>query len=243
MKKVYTLFLIVLCSSFSYAQDPELFEQEWFLHYIVIDEATINSPMPEIDIFLDFNNSNEEVDYLEVHIPYCEDGHAGVINFEEDSVFNLETFDWVLLGVCNGEEFADFAEYMMNHYTVYALNNGSGTPKNPFIYTLETDGENYTLTIENIDGDYAVYSDQKLSTHEFENNAASVYPNPVSETLHIVGNKDVIRASIYSITGQKTTILNSIVKEIDVRLLQNGLYFLELEASDGSNQVVRFVKE
>ena len=70
-----------------------------------------------------------------------------------------------------------------------------------------------------------------------------VYPNPVSETLHVVGNKDVMRASLYSITGQQVVVLNDATKEIDVRLLQSGLYFLELETSDGSNQVVRFVKE
>ena len=243
MKKIYILIVTVLCSTYSYTQDPELFEHEWYLHYLVIDETVLYSPMPKIDVILYFNDSNEDADYLEVAIPFCNDGHAGVINFDEDSVFNLETFDWALVGDCAGEEFTEFAEFMMNHYTIYALNDGSGIPKNPFTYTLETDGENYTLTIENVDGDYAVYSDQELSTHEFENNRFSIYPNPISKTLHIIGNKDVIRGNIYSITGQKTAIINSTAKEIDVSLLQNGLYFLELETSDGSNQVVRFVKE
>ena len=235
MKKIYALLLTVLCSSFSYAQDPELFEHTWYLQYGEYEEEVFY-PLAHLTGELTFDNQ-----YFEASHNYCKEGIQSLIEYNNDGqTFNLDEVYVVLIGSCYEQEDLEFLFY---HYHIYGDAYDTGTPKNPFTYTLETDGENYTLTIENVDGDYAVYGDQKLSTHEFENNKISIHPNPVSETLHIIGNKDVIRANIYSITGQQIVVLNDAAKEIDVRLLQNGLYFLELEASDGSNQVIRFVKE
>ena len=241
MKKKYTIFLIVLCSTYSYAQDPELFENTWYLQKVAIEEEEY--PIVDYTSHIATTEFFENDNYIYVYL--CDFlNFSAIYSFGSNDEFGLSQLEESPFPTeCDGsdEDLLLFRDYYFSIF--YFWDEDEIVIKNPFTYTLEADGENYTLTIENIDGDYAVYNDQKLSTHEFENNRFSFYPNPVSETLYIIGNKDVIRANIYSITGQKTAIINSTAKEIDVSLLQNGLYFLELETSDGSNQVVRFVKE
>lgn len=62
-----------------------------------------------------------------------------------------------------------------------------------------------------------------------------VYPNPVSETLHIkTFVHDLKRLALYSVKGQKVLEQNVIKNSFDVSKLPSGVYFLQIETNLGS---------
>lgn len=71
-----------------------------------------------------------------------------------------------------------------------------------------------------------------------ENSDIYIYPNPVSNNIHIdlaSSNTEIDGANIFSITGNlvKTVILeNNELNIIDISLLENGVYILELYSLD-----------
>lgn len=63
----------------------------------------------------------------------------------------------------------------------------------------------------------------------------TIYPNPVSEKLHIkTFNHDLKRLALYSVNGQKVLEQNEAQNNIDVSNLPSGVYFLQIETTQGS---------
>lgn len=242
MKKIFILLIMVMCSTHGHTQDPELFEHTWYLQKVVVEEEEY--PIVDYTFHVATTEFFESGNYVYVYLCDFLNFSAVYLFDSDDTVFDLSQIEENPFPTeCEGSN-PDLLLFRDFYFSIfYFWDEDEVLIKNPFTYTLETDGENYTLTIENVDGDYAVYGDQQLSTTEFENIDFSVYPNPVSGTLHIVNNENVIKTSIYSITGQQMAVFNDAVKEIDVRQLQNGLYFLVLEKPGGKEQAVKFVKE
>jgi hypothetical protein len=62
-----------------------------------------------------------------------------------------------------------------------------------------------------------------------------VYPNPVSETLHIkTFGQDLKRLALYSVNGQIVLAQNEVQNSVDVSNLPSGVYFLQIETAQGS---------
>jgi hypothetical protein len=62
-----------------------------------------------------------------------------------------------------------------------------------------------------------------------------VYPNPVSETLHIkTFGQDLKRLALYSVNGQKVLEQNEVQNSVDVSNLPLGVYFLQIETTQGA---------
>jgi hypothetical protein len=79
-----------------------------------------------------------------------------------------------------------------------------------------------------------------LSINEVESQNISIFPNPSSNLLQVVGLENVKNYEIYSAIGKKTAmgeISNN--KVIDIQNLSNGLYFLNL----GNERTFKFIKE
>ena len=55
----------------------------------------------------------------------------------------------------------------------------------------------------------------------------SLYPNPVSDVLNIRGNTTELAIVIYDILG-KQIMQSSIMNSLDISLLNNGIYLMEL---------------
>ena len=239
MKKIYTLLLTVLCSSFSYAQDPELFEHTWYLDKIVLENGDEHIPVPNNDvphIALMFNG--QEPYNFETIV--CND-FVAELDYDSNISFAITHSEMTLL-ICEPIENYSF-EGM--HFGFF-LTETNDHIEAPFYYEITTDeNDNKMLIITNEREDQAIYGNQQLSTTQFENIRFSVYPNPVSEILHIAHLQTVAKAIVYNINGQqiKTKNISSINKEINVSQLQNGLYFLVLEASGGKQQTIKFLKE
>src|SRR5690606_11669438 len=86
-------------------------------------------------------------------------------------------------------------------------------------------------------------NDSYLNTTDDNLSELKVYPNPVSEILYIeIGNHEIAKMSLYDITGKLLKTLDTSIQEIDVRNLNNGLYFLVLESASGETVVRKFLK-
>ena len=80
--------------------------------------------------------------------------------------------------------------------------------------------------------DAGIDSSCTASIEEENFNQISLYPNPVSQILNIEGNNSELFIVIYNILGKKI-MQSSIMNSLDISLLNNGIYIVEL--SDGKN--------
>ena len=77
------------------------------------------------------------------------------------------------------------------------------------------------------------YSLNMTSNPSLSGSNLAVYPNPVSNELHITGLNSISDISILDITGKTIFTQNSIGKTIDVSSLNEGIYFLQITNKTG----------
>lgn len=80
-------------------------------------------------------------------------------------------------------------------------------------------------------------SDVTESKHE----DLTIYPNPTSENIKILNNKSTLEYSIYDQLGVKMDYGNAL-NEIDVKMLNSGIYCLYLKSKNGINHAFKFIK-
>lgn len=86
-----------------------------------------------------------------------------------------------------------------------------------------------------------VVKEGNLSTQELSTNKFAVYPNPVAETLYIGGQGRIKHYEIHNTTGQ--LVKTGSTKEVDVKTLPQGVYFLTLVDEDNVKQTFKFIKK
>jgi hypothetical protein len=70
----------------------------------------------------------------------------------------------------------------------------------------------------------------------------TLYPNPATTTLTIVGISNITKAEIYDISGKLLLSKQLNTNQLDISTLAKGLYFIKLSTAEGS-VVRKFVKE
>lgn len=107
----------------------------------------------------------------------------------------------------------------------------------PFTGWVSTQCENGIMIIE-----------QDLSTNDFDNlnNSILVYPNPTTNFITITSKQNSVENFIYrifDITGRVITSGNSkFTEQINVDLLNNGSYLIQLETENGNKSTKKFIK-
>jgi len=97
----------------------------------------------------------------------------------------------------------------------------------------------------NIEGQYELTADcSALNVQPFENNTISVVPNPASDYLKIApaSGKSILKAEIYTISGQKVQDVTSGFDAINVASLSGGIYILKTYTNEDQNFTTKFVK-
>jgi hypothetical protein len=236
MKKLAVL-IILLMGIKGFSQDPELFDREWYLHYGILNGEFFEQPIPNFDAFIYFENI-----IFHVFHQYCDEGTQSDIIYENEiNQFTISDEFIYIIGFCTSEEYTFF---MGQHYSIYY--DAGIIAKNPFNYTIESDGDNYMLTIENGEGDIAVYGNVPLSQPEFSQLQVTLYPNPVKDVLHINSTEIISEVSVYNIQGKviKTVSeINSNTSEINLSSLQNGVYFVTILSENGDKLSKKIVKK
>lgn len=91
--------------------------------------------------------------------------------------------------------------------------------------------------------DNIVITGGNLSTKPFVQNAVSVYPNPAINniSLNIPAGKEIAKATIYNIAGQKvlSTTQN---QNIDISNLAKGAYFVKTTTTTGEQFTAKIIK-
>ncbi len=234
--KTILYILLFNISAISFAQDPILFDTDWFLMELIVDGANVNIP----------NNGeigNVPLDFMQFGLSTQP---CNLLNMEIEDLTNSEftTTSAVIYEFnCSFPETYDFEEvYFMDffHFNMMGLT---------FNYVLEI-GANDTrmLTITNTEGDIAIYGNAALS---IKNNMASrftVFPNPVKNKLILTSKNTAgnLEVNIFTIKGKLLGTENLVFENqtsIDVSNLTSGIYFLEIKDGTGKTEVKRLIKE
>ena len=241
MKKLTILFLLVFTCGLSHAQDPQLFDNQWFLMDLIVDGNVIEIPdngeIGDVELYLLVETRIDTV--------ACS-GIGAVVSDFSNTAFTVET--WTLLpGSCFLQTTIDFERnYFLDFF------HADLAPGEIFTYILES-GTNgaLVLTITNDEGNTGVFGNpEALAISEEEKTNFVLYPNPTSEYIYLQAEKGVVvnKIKMYDVQGrliwkdQKSGAnINTI--EIGTAHLNSGMYFIQLVGENGSTSVAQFVKE
>ncbi len=100
---------------------------------------------------------------------------------------------------------------------------------------------NYLTITDNLSARLVTQNIQQQVTAA--NNELVLSPNPVSNQLFIRGYENVKQLSIYTISGQEMMKLKNPGSTVSLQALQNGMYVIVLERTDGSTKKVKILKK
>jgi hypothetical protein len=246
IKLVKLFAIVVLLPSFGwycgelYAQDSELFGT-WYLTKVTVDN--IDYIPSEYGYYPDLVLTDDNGDYgISLADPDNISCQTSIENFQGNPDSFIVNQDlWVCFPEQNCSEDPLCIVIYGRHSEIYY---GITTP---FNYNIEQNSDgSFSLEIVNTEGGQAYYSSEFLSNQDFILNGFKLYPNPVKETLQIRNASiQIVYASIYDINGkllQKHT-LETNTSTIDVKALNQGLYFVVFESETGERVSRKFIKQ
>ncbi|PVW17419.1 T9SS type A sorting domain-containing protein [Marixanthomonas spongiae] len=230
------LLLIVSANLQGLAQEPLLFQTDWYLHSFTYDgveyDIPANDPFYSQQLF--FNDTNDG---------YQLSTYITIETFSASPTFEADTFTTVMptITLFGCEDYCDLEQAYL-----YDFFFREGDPYTftytTFIITDEFD-EVFELYITDQDGNLAVYRDTPLlSVPKQEELRVSIYPNPVKDQLFFKKAGNPIQSvSIVNLNGQKVLEFQNLPETIDISSLSSGVYFVEITSEDGSS-VQKFIK-
>lgn len=232
------LALILIMSSFCYSQDPELFENTWYLHHFEYNgEVYQHAPNNEVtSITLDFQEPNSFLSIV------CNLLSGYSLSWNNNSFIFTELNQ--TLGSCQNGYNANLEAL---YFQFYFMTSTGGFENQPYTYQiLNNSNDTKTLIITNILGEEAVYGDYQLSVASYEKQIVSFYPNPTKDILHIKHEtaQNQLNISILDVNGK--IVLNTSkpsLNQIDISSLEKGIYFAKIETFDGKLQVEKIIKQ
>jgi len=98
--------------------------------------------------------------------------------------------------------------------------------------------------IENPDIDEAlmVVEGQTLGTHNVNTNQFTLFPNPAKDILQIGGDKVIVKANIYDMTGRIVKSGTVSDGKLSVQQLSKGTYIIILQDESGRHHISKFIK-
>lgn len=239
MKNLYFAFLLVLTSNLGFSQDTRLFENEWHLTDLILDNTSYppipNSEVP--DISLRFYPQSPI--FLETGV--CNFGGGSIIFGSGGSdTFTFESGFAQSLMFCN---LPDNNTYESYYFYFFSKDNATHI----FSYSITVDGTVKTLIITRDDNDKAIYSSQQLSINRIiEDKKINIFPNPTTDYLNFqfkdgdLGNGAV---EVYDGIGKlclKEKFATNI-NPINVKNLTNGIYIVKIK-NDNVTYAYKFIK-
>ena len=230
MKTIINILLLFTLVSIN-AQINPILENYWKLEMLIIEgEVTLaESDYAGYYVHAHIYGNDESYNFS------FDDFHADVFFDDEDQSF---TFGWY--GFTLGGNHATFAASRFKNpflFTSEIVDNVSELSFNePFEYNFVVEEELTYLNIINNVGDFAIFSAATLHNENFDKTQFSIYPNPVSNQLHIESEQTQIeQVEIYNLNGKQVLMVNSFKNQpIDVSSLAKGLHLLKLQTEVGS---------
>ncbi len=228
MLKRGVLFLVLVLAGLSTsAQDPDprIFSEWFIIEYVEDGVAYLPPDAYTIEIF---DESTQDCPYL-FHFP-----NPFFSGFDCIESITETSFTILALGILTEGEICqdgppECETFFSMYYYFYRDAELSG---DPLSYLIE-DGQNgkRTMTVTNLSGDYAIYTNQSLSVDEFNKRKAVPYPNPVRDRLVIDTSVEINKIQVYSSQGK--LMLETTERIIDFAQLPDGLYFVKIINDQG----------
>jgi hypothetical protein len=218
----------------SIAQDPQLFEDTWYLQKLTIsgDEFLAPSIMPEIT-----EHIFDEMDSI-FSTGYC-DALICELSFDiTNDSFDILSVTELGIG-CNNQEDVTFHvlyyDYLEEHLQF-----------NPYSYEITNSNDIRYLELTNANGNKALYANQLLAAPEQTIFFVSIYPNPAKDSLTIsLKSIDNASVTVYNILGVAVldTTITSTSNTLNMETLSSGVYLISVTANDGRKQTLKLIKE
>ena len=240
MKKIIIITTLLLTAK-SFSQNSDLLRL-WYLTKVTIDDTDyIPSDYgyyPDLDI-KEINNYY----FITLADPmniFCE---TFIENFQTNpDSFTVDQNSWAFINFQTCMDNPDgpcstiYGKHSEIYYDIFL----------PFNYIINQNGDEFTLEITNSEGNHAYYSSIPLSQPEFSKSLLTLYPNPVTDILHISSTDIISKVSVYDIQGKviKTiSEINSNTSKTDLSRLQNGVYFISVVSENGEKLTKKVVKK
>ncbi|CAM3261561.1 T9SS type A sorting domain-containing protein [Aequorivita lipolytica] len=234
--KTLLYFLAFSLSALSFAQDPQLFDNTWYLQKINIDGVNYQAPQ---NSEIDFIQLNIYQDVFDTIVCLGLSGYQLTI-----SNTDINVFEFIILpdDPCVLPENNDFENLYYNGFFEWQSTNKT------FAYIIEGQGSDLSLVLTSDLGNKAFYGNQPLATPNFSASQFSVHPNPAKNRLYINTTNPTanLKIKILNIEGKLLSTQNTIFEKqvsINVSNLSNGIYFLNIEEDDGRVETKKFIKE
>ncbi len=236
--KTFITILILALSTNAFAQDPQLFENTWYLQNVIINGQDnfppSNDDVPFITITFIQNNS-----FISTYV--C-DALEGTVIYT-NSEFLVDSWS-MTLGGC----FGPFAQENTLFQGIYLDTYFVGNIDDPFSYNIIDESNSKTLVITSSSGDEAIYSNQLLSRDNFEISKFSIHPNPTTDKLYITATntRENLTLKIFNLEGKllsNQTLVVANQTSIDISNLSSGIYFLNIEDKNGNTTIKKFIKQ
>jgi hypothetical protein len=238
MKNLILIFVLIFSLKF-YAQDPQLFENTWYLHNLIINGQTLpppsNSEVPYIPLDF-FENGNDDFTTT-----VC-NSFSGTLVYGGSENFTIQDYSLTLI-FCDLEENTIYEGI----YLGFFFDPTTQDPYiEPFPYTITVNGSAKTLIIENVNGDQAIYGNEILSTIDFKSSKLAIYPNPATDLLLIESSDKMINEiKIINVKGEKILKIQNFESKnnpLNIRHLASGIYFLIAKTEKGNITFKKFIK-
>lgn len=195
----------------------------------------------EIDIMEHVNNELKV--YGTIHHDMWGHVYEGEFVYTDASIFHEYAIEWD----------TDEIRWYLDDVEFFSTNIGAGTVSreefhNPFFLLLNLAiGGNWpgspdgtTTFPATMMVDYVRVYQEWTGIDEIADFEVSVYPNPANDLITITSEYDFESYSITSLQGE--VLLEGKEAVIDIRGLNQGIYFVNLKYSDGLNKRISFVK-
>lgn len=106
-----------------------------------------------------------------------------------------------------------------------------------YTYAFTQDGAAIILTIENANGNQAIYRNTQLSVSKNKKLEVHLYPNPVNTSfqLEVTSDKEINSIRIFSVHGKEVLRFKEAQTSYDVSQLSKGVYFVQIESETGKS--------
>lgn len=223
MKK--NLFFLTLLSNLIFGQNADLFNNNWYISQIVINNQSTTSPIMQNSIGASmFTNSGSSYSFNSSY--YNSAGSTITFNTVTDS-FTRQGGGCTLL-VYNGTNAVAAQAYDQKNCDFYF----NTAPGSIFNYQIVNSGSSKTLIITNPTGDKIYYNNLFLGTKNTAlKKSFKTYPNPVKDFLTVENIEKNLNLKIYEMSGKLVyeTLTNDKILRIDVSHFQKGQYILMIE--------------
>jgi hypothetical protein len=234
MKKFILLFTILISSNiYSQEPNPELFRTWYLISYSVDIGPTyfVSNVSPYISPTFILDQD------LNITGQVCNE-YGGYFSYDTiNDKLILEEFSPCLCGTCNNPP--------QSHVNLENDYFGYFNPTMSYEYevSINTTTNSTELLLFAFPGYILTYGTEPLSVNENSFLDFKIYPNPVLDKLYISSEgKQIISLTISSIKGEKVLENIPVYNQIDVSALSKGLYFIEINTSEGRS-IEKFIKK